>query len=214
MPLPHFGINEPVRVCQPCVKTIRSGGVREEKKQAPIKKKPVVYDEPTPVVQAKSNCTCGMPLCICPPEPESDDEDEDDSPSQQPEQEKPKPVAKPKPSPTKKASPFFMSSSSSKTKWDLTCGKNKLGEQCRDAVKYKDLDGVKSLLAAKADPCYQDNTGNTLMHLAAMFDCRAIVKLLHSNGASVWTKNPSGETPCNLAPVSLGCDMESMEPKP
>jgi len=107
---------------------------------------------------------------------------------------------------TSTATPTFTSfsgfgrSSATSPVYDLT--KN-LNDQCRDAIKNGDVNGVTKLLAAGADPCYIDHTGNSLLHLAAMFDRYDIAKQLVERGAKLHEKNPAGETPLDLAPPAL-----------
>lgn len=89
-----------------------------------------------------------------------------------------------------------------------------LNEQARDAIKSGDDDGLRCLLEAKADPKYADRTGNTLAHLAAMFNRYEAVQMLVKGGANVWANNPSGETAVDLAPAALGHKMKALQPKP
>jgi len=92
--------------------------------------------------------------------------------------------------------------------------KGDLNEQCRDAIKAGDSAGVVTLLSHRADPRFIDRTGNSLIHLAAMFNQLDVVTLLIRNGANVWEKNPSGETPVDLAPPSLAHKMRELSPPP
>lgn len=214
IPLPKFGLVEPVRVCLYCHKDGAGRGGASTTKAAPVEKEEhiptyIPVEKPPPAPKVVKNCTCGMPLCICEPDPESEEEEEVE--------EVKKPVVKPT-SPSKPAaflggaSSFHgFGGSSSKKTYDLS---GNLEDQCREAIKDKDVDGVKSLLAAKADASFTDKTGNALIHLAAMFNSETIVKLLVDNGANVWAKNPSGETAVDLAPTALGFTMKDWQPKP
>jgi len=91
--------------------------------------------------------------------------------------------------------------------------KGDLNEQCRDAIKAGDTPGVQKLLDARADAKYCDRTGNTLVHLAAMFNRLEVVTMLVKGGADVWAKNPSGETAVDLAPTSLQHKMREFPKK-
>lgn len=157
------------------------------------------------------NCTCNMPLCICEPEPEPEPEKEE---------KKDVAVAKPKPKAPAGAKKAPATTTfggfggfgglKTKTEWNL---KGDLNEQCREAIKEKDDEGVLLLLKAGANASYQDRTGNYLIHLAAMFDRLSTVKILVEAGANVWVKNPSGETSVDLAPPSLARKMKELQPK-
>ena len=105
----------------------------------------------------------------------------------------------------------FGSSSKPTTTWNL---KGDLNEQIREAVKAQDVEGIKLLLGAGADAKYVDRTGNTLCHLAAMFNRFDILQLLASGSASFWVKNPSGETAVDLAPPALQRKMKELQPQP
>ena len=78
-----------------------------------------------------------------------------------------------------------------------------LDDQCRDAIKNNDSAGVTKLLQAGANARYVDHTGNSLLHLAAMFDRYDIARQLIDKGASLTEKNPAGETPLDIAPPSM-----------
>jgi ankyrin repeat protein len=88
--------------------------------------------------------------------------------------------------------------------------KGNLNEQCREAIKNSDADGVKQLLVAGADAKYVDAQNNSLVHMAAMFNVVKIVEMLHENGADMETKNGQGETPMDLAPPALQFKMKKM----
>mmetsp|Transcript_8056 Transcript_8056/g.11421 ORF Transcript_8056/g.11421 Transcript_8056/m.11421 type:complete len:115 (-) Transcript_8056:85-429(-) len=100
---------------------------------------------------------------------------------------------------------FFKPESQREHKYDLS---GNLNEQCRDAIKNGDNSGVKKLLEAKANPNYKDPSGNTLLHMAAMFDRTDAVKLLMRLGANAETKNAQKETPIGVAPVMLADRMK------
>ena len=94
--------------------------------------------------------------------------------------------------------------------WNL---KGDLNEQIREAVKAQDMEGIQQLLGAGADARYVDRTGNSLVHLAAMFNRYDIVELLAKHGADLWVKNPSKETPIDLAPPALQKKMKELQPQ-
>ena len=62
---------------------------------------------------------------------------------------------------------------------------------------------VKELLAKGAPATYTDSHGQSLLHVAAMFNCRDIAEALIAAGADVSAKNAQGETPPDCAPVVL-----------
>jgi hypothetical protein len=112
--------------------------------------------------------------------------------------------------PTTEPSTFsgFGSQSVSSVKYDLN---GDLDEQAREAIKGGDVPGTISLLKAGANANYKDRTGNTLLHLAAMFNRLDLVTLLVRNGADINAKNPTGETPIDVAPASLGNKMKQQD---
>jgi len=96
--------------------------------------------------------------------------------------------------------------SASALKYDL---KGDLNEQCRDAIKAGDAAGVSTLLSNGAKASYTDRTGNTLVHLAAMFNRLDLILLLVKAGADINVKNPSGETAIDIAPPALAHKMKA-----
>lgn len=113
-----------------------------------------------------------MPLCIC-----ADEEEEVVKEVKQ------TPVKVEKKVPTSAAKPtntmFMTSKRVTEKTYDL---KGNLEEQIREAVKNTDVNGVKILLEAGANPKFVDATSNSLAHLAAMFDSLVIVEMLHAKG--------------------------------
>lgn len=229
--IPRYGFFEPVRVCDACydllsrpqpqpqsstasadaapVKALstpasRAAAVAAARSTEPAEEKPApapVVEPPKPKV---SKCTCGMPLCICPADPVPTEE------KAKP-QVKKEPAAAPRPVERKAPPPASTSSFSgfgglSATKYDLS---GNLDEQCREAIKAGDVSGVKMLLQAKANPKYTDRTGNTLVHLAALFNHSEICSLLIAAKGDIWTKNPAGETAVDLAPPALAVRMKA-----
>jgi len=84
-----------------------------------------------------------------------------------------------------------------------------LEDQLRQAIKNGDATGVKQLLDAGADANYVDHTKNSLLHLAAMFDKFEIAKLLLDKGANVDAKNMQNESPIDLAPPAMAHKMKA-----
>mmetsp|Transcript_23275 Transcript_23275/g.41183 ORF Transcript_23275/g.41183 Transcript_23275/m.41183 type:complete len:113 (+) Transcript_23275:53-391(+) len=100
---------------------------------------------------------------------------------------------------------FFKPESQKKHTYDLN---GNLNEQCREAIKKGDDTGVKKLLEAKANPNYKDGSGNSLLHMAAMFDRTEAVKALMRLGANAEVLNAQKETPIRVAPVMLADRMK------
>jgi len=170
------------------------------------------------------NCVCGSPLCICP-------DDLDDSKERSARTSNPSPPASAAPSKpsvpsstssistatptfaptttTTSSSTFFSPTSYSSTSTHNYDLKGDLNEQARDAVKNGDISGLKQLLNAGANASYIDHTGNTLVHLAAMFNRLDIVLLLVKAGANIHAKNKTSETAIDLAPPALQNKMKS-----
>lgn len=68
-----------------------------------------------------------------------------------------------------------------------------------DAVKRRDLDEVRALLADKVDVNARDGDGATALHWAANLDEAALVDLLLTHGATAAAANDLGVTPLHLA---------------
>lgn len=189
------------------------GGTTQESNNAEIKQNPATSAPVEVKPKSKSiTCTCGAPLCVCKPDEEEEKPEEPVQVIKQPdpvvERKDPEPV---RIAPQSSGKSLFSGFGSTKITYDFTAN---LDEQCRDAIKVGDDDGVKSLLEAKANAKYSDKTGNTLSHLAAMFNRFEAVKLLVDAGANLWASNPSGETAVDLAPEALGHKMKALQPKP
>jgi len=212
--LPQFGYSDPVRVCDKCfdresAKPKPEPAAAEEAAASPAAE---VQEDAAPAPRKKAPdwvCTCNMPLCVCAPPPVKEEEPEKKAAPQ---------VAKPKPKPAAGAggpSSFQgfggFGQQKAASAWDL---KADLNEQCREAIKQNDVGGVKQLIEAKANVNYVDKTGNSLCHLAALFDRYPIVQLLASGGANIWVKNASGETAVDVAPPALAYKMKELQPQP
>jgi len=156
-----------------------------------------------------SNCKCGMPLCICPADPEPEEKKEERKKTA-PAHSSAAAAKKNAMAPSSFQSSFSGFGGVAAIQYDL---KGDLNEQCRDAIKSGDTPGVQKLLDARADAKYCDRTGNTLVHLGAMFNRWEVVSMLVKGGADVWVKNPAGETAIDLAPTSLQHKMREFPKK-
>eukprot|EP00808_Paulinella_micropora_P020314 g66722.t1 len=218
-PVLEFGYTEPQRVCDTCYDMIQAGsssskssrtsakprnepsGAKQASASSPSQPAPEPAAKPKKVKQ----CVCNMPLCICP------------NPSEENEpQARPEPSKAEQPKKQSKASTNYSQAAvgsfsgfgrPEKRSYDLS---GNLNEQCREAVKAGDLEGVKQLLSAGASARYEDRTGNTLLHLAAMFNRLDLVQVLVEAGGDLTRKNPDKETPADLAPPSLQIKIKSM----
>ena len=85
------------------------------------------------------------------------------------------------------------------------------GEGLRDAIKDKNVAGVKQVLAAapKGACNYQDRLSQTMLHLAAIFDHTEIANLLLDAGADPTVKNSDGESAIDVAQPTLKRKMEA-----
>jgi len=220
MEIPSFGFLEPVRVCEPCFGSIKSSAKTEPKARTESRspkvespEKPKTEDTQDKPLASKKvlHCTCNMPLCICPPDKEAKVDDKKVASSSH----KPAPTSssdQPKPAAAPQTSSFVGFATQSKpTAYDFS---GNLNDQCRDAVKAGDDEGLLALLKAGADPRYMDRTGMTLVHLASMFNRFSTIQLLVQHGADIWTKNPSTqETAVDLAPPALAMKLQALQPK-
>lgn len=78
------------------------------------------------------------------------------------------------------------------------------GDGLRDAIKAKDLAGVKRILQANpALANYEDSQKQSMLHLAAIFGHTEIAMALVGKGASPHLKNDQGETAMDVASPSL-----------
>jgi len=216
--IPQFGFIEPVRVCEPCFGLLKVSKHNEPTKARTEARSPKVestekpkaeevHDKPV-VVKKVNHCTCNMPLCICPPDKEKVDDKKVVSSSNKAAAS----ADQPKPAFVPLTSSFVGFATQSKpTAYDFS---GNLNDQCRDAVKAGDDEGVSALLKAGADPRYMDRTGMTLVHLASMFNRFSTIQVLVQHGADIWIKNPSTqETAVDLAPPALAMKLQALQPK-
>lgn len=78
------------------------------------------------------------------------------------------------------------------------------GEGLRDAIKNRDVHGVKSVLEAEPSLAnYKDRQAESMLHLAAIFNHTEIADLLLKAGADPLVKNADGETAIDVAQFSL-----------
>jgi ankyrin repeat protein len=104
----------------------------------------------------------------------------------------PKPAARPS-----SFTPFGAQAAAARPAYERT------GEGLRDAIKARDVDGVRSLLAAGVAPTYVDAQGMSLLHVACLFDAGDIAVALLEAGAGSSAPNGQGETPLDVAPAAL-----------
>jgi len=86
---------------------------------------------------------------------------------------------------------------------DAADGYEVSGEGVREAIKAQDAACVRAVLAKGAEPDFKDDKGMSLLHIAAMFDNKAIVDSLLNAGAQPDAQNSQGETPADCAPLVL-----------
>lgn len=178
----------------------------ETSKAAPI-------EQPFKAKSESVVCTCGLPLCVCKPDIEEEKKEEPEKIKKE-ETKKSAPPAKVEKKKVEKSAAtgsLFAGFGSTPVKYNFN---ENLNEQCRDAIKSGDNNGLKALLEAKADCNFQDRTGNTLSHLAAMFNRYEAISMLIEGGANIWAKNPRGETAVSYAPTALAHKMKALQPEP
>jgi hypothetical protein len=170
---------------------------------------------PAVAVINKVNCTCNMPLCICvapaaPVGPAAQEHKTQTANTNSTATNTSTSTASTvkKPVVQSSFSGFGLSSLSSSSLIDRN---GDLDEQCREAVKNNQLSTVKQLLELGARSNYIDRTGNSLLHIAAMFNHSSIVELLLSKGAEINVKNSSNESPIDLAPAALQFKMKQFK---
>jgi hypothetical protein len=74
-----------------------------------------------------------------------------------------------------------------------------IGDDLLEAVKAKDIEKVKMLLANGADVNAKDDLGWTLLHRAAVQNAKDVARLLRAKGANVDAKDDKGQTPLHVA---------------
>ncbi len=141
-----------------------------------------------------------MPFCICTPPPVAEEKVEE---SPAPRAAAP---AKKAAAPAKaggSAAPSFFVHSSTKTYASD-------GEGLREAIKAGDLAGVRQVLRQDASTAnYEDRQGQSMLHLAAIFNNADIAVALIQAGGAVSKANGQGESPLDLAPPALANKMRA-----
>jgi len=200
----------------------RESDEQEEKTDDGSEEQQAPPTSPPPVPKRVKDCKCNSPLCICPPDPETEEEKEEKKKLAESKRktvpERKKPVSPSQTGTGTQKSGYaagFQSSFSGfgqkqSRNYDL---KGDLNNQCREAVKAQDVEGVRILLSNGAKADYKDRTGNTLLHLAAMFNNTELVKVLIESGADPYVKNPDGESPIDVAPPALSGKMKQFAAK-
>ena len=183
-PLPQFAISESVRVCDPCYSAVtnKTGATAASSSSNGT-------STPTATAAAPATATASATTTTS------------SAPASSP------PIKRAAPAPTFTPFSGFGGAKPAAAVYDL---KGDLNGQCRDAIKAGDIAGVTTLLNAGAEPTFRDHTGNTLLHLAAMFNRADMCSELIKRGADVNDKNPSNETPLDLAPPALQHKMKDM----
>jgi ankyrin repeat protein len=113
-----------------------------------------------------------------------------------------------KPNPKSQFGHFSSFSNQNQVKVEVDL-KGDLNLQCREALKRGDLAQVKLLLDSKANVQYIDQSGNTFLHLACMFDKIDMAKLILEHGGDPLVKNQRGETALQLAPATLALKIKA-----
>eukprot|EP00163_Fabomonas_tropica_P012223 TRINITY_DN2349_c1_g1_i1.p1 TRINITY_DN2349_c1_g1~~TRINITY_DN2349_c1_g1_i1.p1 ORF type:complete len:163 (-),score=44.15 TRINITY_DN2349_c1_g1_i1:153-641(-) len=156
-----------------------------------------------------------MPLCVC-------EEEEEEKPAATPVSSNSNSAAAPvqssattntsaapakaKPNTAAGASAFAsMMGGGSSRKVDLS---GNLEDQCRDAIKDGDVRGATQLIEAGVDTAWKDRQGNTLLHMACMFNHTEIAMKLLAAGADPQRKNRDKESCLDIAPATLAFKMK------
>lgn len=187
--LPAFNIPEAVRVCDKCYEAVKTAAAQKPAVSAPVR--------------PNFKCTCNMPLCVCvAPKEDSNSSSGSAAPAAAPAPARKPIFLSPSSSSASARTTVFASatSSASKAKVDLS---GDINEQCREAVKNGDVDLVTQLLKAGADARWTDRQGQSLLHMAALFNKTEICMLLLAAGADPMQKNGQKETVLDLALPAL-----------
>lgn len=83
------------------------------------------------------------------------------------------------------------------------------GQGLREAIKAQDTEAVTRLLAKGVPADFRDPQGQTMLHIAALFNCTDIAEVLVAAGADVGAKNAQGETVLDVAPVMLASKLRA-----
>jgi hypothetical protein len=179
-PLPHYNITESVRVCDACYSDVQAAIMKASRPNTNTSTTNNSTATPSATTTTTTNTT-----------PVSGN------------------LPRRQPVPTTSGPTTFsgFGGASKKNAYDMS---GNLNEQCRDAIKSGDLQGFRDLLQAGAEATYKDHTGNSLVHLAAMFNRYEMIVDLAKRGADLTEKNPDGESPFDLAPPALAHKMKSI----
>jgi serine/threonine-protein phosphatase 6 regulatory ankyrin repeat subunit B len=75
------------------------------------------------------------------------------------------------------------------------------------AVKQNDIDQVRKLIASGIDVNMKNGSGQTPLHLASVYNRKAVAELLIKAGVGINVKDQGGETALHLAAVYYSMDV-------
>jgi len=113
------------------------------------------------------------------------------------------------PSPAKPAArpggftPFGVQAAASRPAYERS------GDGLREAIKARDLEGCRGLLAAGVTPGYVDAQGMSLLHIACLFDAGDIALALLEAGGELHKPNGQGESALDCAPAALAMRLKA-----
>lgn len=228
-PLPHFGLAEAVRVCDACfTKVTQPAAAAAPKAKAAAPSPPPAPsaadavlapapEKPKKIVQ--KTCVCGLPMCICPDPKEPTPAEERKAAAAADAAQAAKsanaanaaPANKPKVAAARPTFGFGGSSSSSGSSAKFVIDwQGDLAEQCRDAIKNGDAAAVQELVTKGEVPAqWVDRQGQTLLHLAAMFNRTDVCMMLLERGADPLARNAQKEGVLDVAPPALAAKIKA-----